>query len=233
MPTAPVPALRLYRNFPSALTAISIFDEPVGLIARIVPGIGVSVPPLPIANPDMDPEPAFETYTKRPSGVTTFQQLAEPNVGTLLLIGTSVPLLCTEYEEIADKFGPPGPVSETTATSLRVKPALNAPGPTLFVMVACDREPSLSTLNTSRLFVAFSVTIKNCASGLNATEPDATVLPLRKRKEFGIRTSLPLLKLNPTTLLLPAVFNTYTRDPLWATELGSLPSVATRSVNSS
>jgi hypothetical protein len=60
-------------------------------------------------------------------------------------------------------------------------------------MVACDTQPSLSTLNTSRLVVAFSVTIKNCPSGLNATEPDATALPL---------------KLNPTTLPLPVVFDT-------------------------
>jgi hypothetical protein len=134
--------------------------------------------------------------------------LAEPNVGTLLLIGVKVPLLCTEYEEMADEFGALEPVSETTATSFPVNLALNAPGPMLFVIVACDREPSLSTLNTSRLFVAFSVTIKNCPSGLNATEPDATALPLRRRKELGIRTSLPLLKWNPTTLLLPAVFNT-------------------------
>src|SRR6202790_2911073 len=126
----------------------------------------------------------------------------------LLLIGVNVPLLCTKYEEMADEFGPPAPLSETTPTSFRANPALNAPGPTLFVMVACDREPSLSTLNTSRLFVAFSVTIKNCPSGLNATEPDATALLLRKRKELGIRTSLPLLNLNPTTLLLPAVFKT-------------------------
>src|ERR1700722_14543788 len=61
MPTAPVPAFRVYRNFPSALTVISIFDEPVGLSARTVPGSGVSAPPLPIANPDTDPEPAFDT----------------------------------------------------------------------------------------------------------------------------------------------------------------------------
>jgi predicted DNA-binding transcriptional regulator YafY len=31
MPTAPVPTFKVYRNFPSGLTAISIFDEPVGL----------------------------------------------------------------------------------------------------------------------------------------------------------------------------------------------------------
>jgi hypothetical protein len=29
--------------------------------------------------------------TQRPSGVTAFQQFAAPNVGTLLLIGWSVP----------------------------------------------------------------------------------------------------------------------------------------------
>jgi hypothetical protein len=79
----------------------------------------------------------------------------------LLLIGVSVPLLCTEYEEMADEFGALEPVSETTATWFRVNAALNAPGPTLFVIVACDREPSFPTLNTSRLFVVFSVTIKN------------------------------------------------------------------------
>src|SRR6202021_78278 len=194
MPTAPVPALRLYRNFPSALTVISDLGEPVGLIARIVPGIAVSVPPMPSAHPDIDPEPAFGTYTKRPSGVMAFQQLAEPNVGTLLLIGVSLPLLCTEYEEIADEFGALEPVSETNATSCPVNLALNAPGPTLGVMVACDREPSLSTLNTSRLFVFCSVTIKNCPSGLNATEPDTTPLALRKRWELGIRFSFPPLK---------------------------------------
>jgi len=46
---------------PSALTAISIFDEPVGLSATTVPGSGVSVPALPIENPEIDAEPAFET----------------------------------------------------------------------------------------------------------------------------------------------------------------------------
>jgi hypothetical protein len=40
---------------------------------------------------------------------------------------------------------------------------------------------------------------------LNATEPDATALPLRKRRELGIGTSLPLSKWNPTTLPLPAL----------------------------
>src|ERR1700727_2314861 len=111
-----------------------------------------------------------------------FQQLAEPNVGTLRLIGVSLPLLCTEYEEMAAEFGALEPVSDTNATSFRVKLALNAPGPTLAVMVACDREPSLSTLNTSRLLVFCSVTIKNCPSGLNATDPDTTPLPLRRRR---------------------------------------------------
>jgi hypothetical protein len=53
-----------------------------------------------------------------------FQQLAEPNVGTLLLIGVRVPLLCTEYDEMADEFGALVPVSETTATSFRTNPAL-------------------------------------------------------------------------------------------------------------
>src|ERR1700722_3233049 len=187
---------------------MSMFDEPAGFDARTVPGSAVSVPPWPMAKPDIEPDPAFETYTNRPSGVRTFQQLADPRVGTLLLIGVSVPSLCTAYEEMADSLGAPGPVSDTSATSLPVKLALNAPGPTLGVVVIGDSVPSLSTLNTSRLFVAFSVTIKNRPSGLNATEPEATALPLRKRNELGIRTSLPLSNVNPTTLLLPAVLST-------------------------
>jgi hypothetical protein len=50
-------------------------------------------------------------------------------------------LLCTIYEEMADEVGALVAVSETTVTSFRANLALNTPGPTLVVMVACDTEP--------------------------------------------------------------------------------------------
>ena len=64
--------------------------EPEGFKPTTVPGKGVSVPFVPIANPEIDAVPAFDVYTKRPSGVTTFQQFAAPRVGTVGLMGASV-----------------------------------------------------------------------------------------------------------------------------------------------
>jgi len=61
MPMVPFPELRVKRNLPSALTVISRFVAPVALLARTVPGKGVRAPELPMANPEIVAEPAFET----------------------------------------------------------------------------------------------------------------------------------------------------------------------------
>src|SRR6185503_11421062 len=98
--------------------------------------------------------------TKRPSGVTTFQQFAAPNVGTPALIGSSFPLEVIEYEDIVELFGPEPPVSETINAPLRAKSAENVPGDTAGFTVICDRLPSACTLNTSMLFVVRSVTAR-------------------------------------------------------------------------
>jgi hypothetical protein len=47
-------------------------------------------------------------------------------------------------------------------------------------------------------------------NGYSAIEEPSTdaVISREFASNLGIRTSLPLLNLNPTTLLLPAVFNT-------------------------
>lgn len=84
---------------------------PEGFAPTTVPAIGVNVPVALIAKPEIVADPAFDTYTNRPSGVTAFQQFAAPNVGTLALIAESVPLACTAYDEIADPLATPaGPV---------------------------------------------------------------------------------------------------------------------------
>ena len=46
-----------------------------------------------------------------------------------ILIGTNVPSAPTEYEEIADAFAAPGPVSDTSAAPLGANVTANAPGP--------------------------------------------------------------------------------------------------------
>ena len=79
-------------NLPSELTAISRLTDPSGFVPTTVPGNAVNTPVFAMANPEMVDEPALEVYTKLPSGATTFQQFAAPNVGTLLLMGDRVPL---------------------------------------------------------------------------------------------------------------------------------------------
>src|ERR1700731_5484069 len=83
IPMVPFPEFREKRNLPSELMMISRFVAPLGFAATTVPGRGVSAPLAPIAKPEMVAEPAFETYTKRPSGGMAFQQFAAPSVGAL------------------------------------------------------------------------------------------------------------------------------------------------------
>ena len=75
--------------------AMSRFVLPLGLVPTIVPARGVSDPLTPIANPEIVDVAEFEVYTKLPFGDTALQQVAAPNVGTLVLIGDSVPLAAT------------------------------------------------------------------------------------------------------------------------------------------
>src|SRR5512146_1076658 len=112
----PFPEFSEYRNLLSELTAISRLPLPVGFTPTTVAPIGVSAPPSPMENPAIVDEPAFETYTQRPLGVTVFQQFAFPSVGTPVLMGEVVPFESTEYEEIVEALLPPaGPVSEISA----------------------------------------------------------------------------------------------------------------------
>src|SRR5215469_12843025 len=95
-PMVPALAFKEYRNRPSAEIAMSIFVAPFGLLPTTVPGRGLNAPAAVSAKPEMVEDPALEVYTNRPSGVTAFQQLAVPSVGTLVLTGTSVPSAATE-----------------------------------------------------------------------------------------------------------------------------------------
>src|SRR3954463_11347777 len=113
--------------------AMSRFVEPAGFVPTMVLGSASSVPSSRIENPAIDEVPAFDAYTNRPSGVTTFQQFAAPSVGTLALIGSRDPSDPIEYDEIAELFGPPPPVSDTMAVPCRANVRENAPGPTLGV----------------------------------------------------------------------------------------------------
>lgn len=100
---------------------------PVGSVATIVPGNGVSAPSAPIANPEMVDVAELEVYTKCPSGVTACQQVAAPWVGTLALMGETVPLGSTAYDEIAEALFPPaGPVSDTSAAPFGANHTANA-----------------------------------------------------------------------------------------------------------
>lgn len=75
---------------------MSMFVDPAGFNPTTVPEMEVSAPFAPMANPDSEEVPALDAYTKRPSGVTAFQQFAVPRVGTLALTTDNVPLACTE-----------------------------------------------------------------------------------------------------------------------------------------
>src|SRR4051812_27780510 len=77
-PTAPLAAFSEYRYAPSELIAISRFVDPAGFTPTIVLDSGASAPLLLMENPAMDEVPAFDAYTNRPFGVTTFQQFAAP-----------------------------------------------------------------------------------------------------------------------------------------------------------
>jgi hypothetical protein len=68
----------------------------LGRIPSTVPGKGVNAPVAFIAKPEIVDEAEFAVYTKRPSGVTSYQQVAAPNVGTLVLMGVITPLASTE-----------------------------------------------------------------------------------------------------------------------------------------
>ena len=61
MPIVPFPEFSEYRNLLSELTAISRLPLPVGFIPKTVAVIGVNAPFIPIENPDMVDEAAFET----------------------------------------------------------------------------------------------------------------------------------------------------------------------------
>src|SRR5215469_9082214 len=171
--------------------AMSMFVAPLGLMPRTVPGRGLSAPAALIAKPEIVEDPAFEVYANLPSGVTAFQQLAVPSVGTLVLIGTKVPSAPTEYEEIADAFAAPGPVSDTSAAPLGANVTANAPGPALAVSLIAESVPSASTRKASIWLVARSVTSSTRPSGLKAIEADATPLPLSRRTELLMGFSLP------------------------------------------
>src|ERR1700751_2305233 len=209
MPIVPVPEFSVYRNFPSALTAMSRFVLPAGLVPTTVAPIGVNAPVLPIANPAMVEEPAFEAYTNRPSCVTTSQQFALPRVGTPRLIGETVPSDAIAYDEIVDALFPPaGPVSETRAAPLGANVTEKVPGAASWLTMFGARVPSASTRKTSRLFVARSVATRNWQSGLNPSAAASELLVVRKRVERAIRVRCPLLNRNPTTLLLPPTLST-------------------------
>src|SRR5882757_4891860 len=63
-PRVPLAALTEYRYLPSALIAISMLAEPLGLSPATVPGTAVSAPLLAMANPAMDDVPALDAYAK-------------------------------------------------------------------------------------------------------------------------------------------------------------------------
>ena len=65
-----------------------------------------------------------------------------------------------EYDEIAELLGPLEPVSDTSTAPFGANTTENAPGPPLALTVMADSVPSSSTLNTSMLLVARSVTTR-------------------------------------------------------------------------
>jgi len=71
--------------------------------------------------------------------------LAEALVPLLELLLVEVCVL----DEIAELFGPPGPVSDTSAAPLGAKATANAPAPALAFPVICDNVPSGRTPKTS------------------------------------------------------------------------------------
>jgi len=74
---------------------ISRLMLPLGFVPTTVPETGVKAPPALRAKPEMVEDAEFEVYTNWPLGVTTSQHVAAPRVGTLVLMGVSVPLLTT------------------------------------------------------------------------------------------------------------------------------------------
>lgn len=75
--------------------AMSRLVLPLGLMPTIVLATGVNIPVALIANPEIVDVPAFEVYARLPFGVIALQQVAAPNVGTLVLIGDRVPFAAT------------------------------------------------------------------------------------------------------------------------------------------
>lgn len=65
-------------------------SPPAGRLARIVLPKALSAPLVPITNPEIVDDPAFDVYTKRPFGVTANQQVAAPRVGRLELRAESL-----------------------------------------------------------------------------------------------------------------------------------------------
>src|SRR5262245_36979800 len=185
---------------------MSRLAEPGGFTPTTVPASGVSAPWAPIAKPATDDVPAFDAYTNRPSGVTTFQQFAAPSVGTLWLTGSNDPSATIEYDEIAEPAPPP--VSDTSSAPFAANATENAPAPGLAFTLIGDSLPSASTRNTSMLLVVRSVTTRKRQSPLNASEAESTKLPERNRSESAMRSSCPLSQRKPTTLALPAVLST-------------------------
>ena len=204
MLTDPVPESSVYKNFPSALMAISRLVLPEGLIPTSVPPTGVSAPFFEIKKPEIVADPAFDVYTNCPLGVTTFQHVAAARVGTPRLMGVSLPFVPTAYDEMAEAFVPPaGPVSATRAALLGANVTANTPGSALALTTIGARVPSSWTWNASILLVSFSVTRRNWPSGLNDNEAGPEFAVLRKASECEIGLSFPsLLRLKPLTLLL-------------------------------
>ena len=74
---------------------ISRLMLPLGFVPTKVPETGVNDPLALRAKPEMVEDAEFEVYTNWPLGVTASQHVAAPRVGTLALMGVSVPLLTT------------------------------------------------------------------------------------------------------------------------------------------
>jgi hypothetical protein len=91
-PMAPPEDSMVKRNLPSLLVARSRLKLPEGKVPRIVLPIGVSLPPLPMENPETFAEAVFEVKANFPFGVTVTQQVAAPSDEMLEVMGVYFPL---------------------------------------------------------------------------------------------------------------------------------------------
>ena len=94
--------------------------------------------------------------------MTACQQVAAPWVGTLALMGESVPLGTAAYDEIAEALFPPaGPVSDTSAAPFGENRTANVPGPGSVFTTMGPSVPSNWTWKVSIRLLSFSVTSRN------------------------------------------------------------------------